>query len=219
MTKEIYEFRKIADIKRLGFIEDVLVNSIPSNGKVLDVGCGNGLISRSLGKFGFFVHGIDVSEKAIDTAKKLNLLDNVKFDVLSAEELRASSEKYDAVICSEVLEHLQDPTALVSVLYQLLKEEGKLIVTVPNGYGPRESLVTKPVLKLRKKNNGMWRSILKIKRLLGYSGTTIQSNADNLDHVQFFSRRDLDKLSGDYHFRITRFGKANFIEEIFPFSL
>ena len=54
---------------------------------------------------------------------------------------------------------------------------------------------------------------------MGYSGTTVQSAADNLDHIQFFSRTDLDQLAQQHGFKITRFGKANFVEDVFPFSL
>ena len=64
-----YEYDRIADRKRVNFIEDVLKKSLPVNGKILDVGCGNGVISRHLGKAGFNVTGIDVSEKTIEMAK------------------------------------------------------------------------------------------------------------------------------------------------------
>ena len=127
------EFERISDIKRLDFIADVLSQSLPTGATVLDVGCGNGIISRSLGRKGFKVLGIDVSEKAIEKAKELNDLTNVNFQVMSAEQLAVSSEKYHAVVCSEVLEHLQEPQKLLQVLYQSLKNEGVLIVTVPNG--------------------------------------------------------------------------------------
>ena len=55
--------------------------------------------------------------------------------------------------------------------------------------------------------------------MLGYSGTTVQSAADNLDHIQFFSKKDLEQLSKQHGFKITGFGKANFVEDVFPFSL
>jgi hypothetical protein len=47
----------------------------------------------------------------------------------------------------------------------------------------------------------------------------VQSAADNLDHIQFFSKKDLEQLSKQHGFKITGFGKANFIEDVFPFSL
>src|SRR4051812_47058617 len=118
-----YEYDRIADRKRVDFISSVLKKSLPSNGRVLDVGCGNGVISRHLGRLGFNVLGIDVSEKTIGTARSLTRdLPNVSFQKKSAEELVASGEKYDAVICSEVLEHLHNPGSLLNVLYQSLAD-------------------------------------------------------------------------------------------------
>jgi ubiquinone biosynthesis O-methyltransferase len=218
-TKTIYEYNRIADRKRVDFIADVLHRTLPPDGRILDVGCGNGVISRHLGRLGFNVLGVDVSEKTIEVARSIQPMPNVTFMKKSAEELVASGEKYDAVICSEVLEHLNDPGALLKVLYSSLADNGKLIITVPNGKGPRETFVTKPVLKMRSKNNWVWRTIVSLKKMMGYSGTTVQSAADNLDHVQFFSKNDLERLSKQYGFRITSFGKANFVEDVFPFSL
>ena len=213
-----YEYDRLADRKRLDFITGFLQSSLPSKARILDVGCGNGVISRHLGKFDFNVTGIDVSEKTIEKANALNTLSNVLFIKKSAEELMATGEKYDAIICSEVLEHLDNPESLLKTLNEILSEKGKLIITVPNGKGPRESLVTKPILKLRTKNNWMWKLILRFKQLLGYSGTTTQSDADNLDHVQFFSKKDIQQLSAKNNLKITKFGKANFVEDVFPFS-
>lgn len=213
-----YEYDRVADIKRLNFIIRSLKTSIPANGRILDVGCGNGVISRHLGKYGYHVLGIDVSNKSVEAARKLNMLENVRFGVMSAEELVTTGIKYDAIICSEVLEHLRDPSSLLRVLFSSLKDQGKLVVTVPNGRGPREMLVTRPVLRMRRKNNWIWKLVKRMKLGLGYKGTTVQSNADNLDHVQFFSRRDLERLSTANNFRIVKFGKANFVEDVFPVS-
>jgi len=213
------EFERIADIKRLDFIVDTLKAKLPDGAEVLDVGCGNGVISRSLGEKGFVVKGIDVSAKAIEKAKALNTYPNVRFEVVSAEQLVADGQRFHAVICSEVLEHLNDPGKLLGVLHQTLHETGVLIVTVPNGKGPREMLVTRPVIALQKKNNWVWRFVSKMKRSFGYKGTTVQSDADDLTHIQFFTRASLEKLASEHAFRIIRFGKTNFVEDVFPFSL
>lgn len=212
------EFERIADEKRLQFIINTLQQKLPKGAEVLDVGCGNGVISRSLGARGFTVRGIDVSEKAIARAKQLNVYDNVRFDVVSAEQLVADGQRYHAVICSEVLEHLHEPGKLLEVLYQTLHENGVLIVTVPNGKGPRELMVTRPVISLSKKNNWLWKLVLKVKSALGYKGTTVQSDADDLTHIQFFTKSSLEQLAEKTNFRIVRFGKTNFIEDVFPFS-
>jgi 2-polyprenyl-3-methyl-5-hydroxy-6-metoxy-1,4-benzoquinol methylase len=212
------EFERISDIKRLNFIADVLYKTLPHNATVLDVGCGNGIISRSLGRKGFNVLGIDISEKTIEKAKALNDLSNVTFRVMSAEQLSVSNEKYHAVVCSEVLEHLQQPEKLLQVLHQSLKDDGVLIVTVPNGKGPREVLVTKPVQSLQQNKSWLWKLIQGTKRLLGYKGTTVQSSADDLTHVQFFTKKSLEKLANTTRFEIVDFGKTNFIEDVFPYS-
>jgi 2-polyprenyl-3-methyl-5-hydroxy-6-metoxy-1,4-benzoquinol methylase len=212
------EFVRLADIKRLNFIIEALKQKLPQGAEVLDVGCGNGVISRSLGAQGFKVRGIDVSEKAIAKAISLNTFPNVRFEAVSAEQLVAEGSRYHAVICSEVLEHLNDPGKLLQVLYQSLQPDGILIVTVPNGMGPREVLVTKPFIQLQKKDNFLWRTVLKVKGALGYKGTTAQSDAEDLTHIQFFTKTSLTDLAGSNQFKIVQFGKTNFIEDVFPFS-
>ena len=215
----IVEYNRIADIKRLQFIIDILKSNLPDGAVVLDVGCGNGIISRGLGREGFNVYGIDVSERAVEKARSLTDLPNVKFDVISAEQLVADGKRYNAVICSEVLEHLDHPEKLLNTLYQSLADDGVLIVTVPNGMGPREVFVTKPVIKMQREQNWKWRMLTKTKKLLGYRGTTVQSEADDLTHVQFFTKKALNKLAAENNFRITKFGVTNFIDDVFPFSL
>jgi 2-polyprenyl-3-methyl-5-hydroxy-6-metoxy-1,4-benzoquinol methylase len=218
-TKEIYTYDRFADIKRLEFIRKNLFSTLPANGRVLDVGCGNGIISLQLGKDGFNIKGIDVSDKAIQKAQANNPFANVTFEVADAEKLKASGETFDAIVCSEVLEHLNNPGRLLRELIPILKDTGILLVTVPNGLGPREMLVTKPMLRLRKKDNWLWKSTLKAKSILGYSGTTIQSEADNLDHIQFFTLKALKQLSEESGFTIDTVRSSNFIDDIFPISL
>ena len=213
------EYNRIADIKRLQIITKTLTEHLPPNATILDVGCGNGIISRGIGSKGFTVLGIDVSDKAIEKARELNTLPNVKFEIISAEQLVNDGKTYQGVICSEVLEHLNQPEKLLNTLYQSLTDDGILIVTVPNGRGPREVLVTKPVIKIQRKKGLLLNMLSKSKKMLGYSGTTVQSDADDLTHVQFFSKKALYKLASDNNFRIVNFSVTNFIDDVFPFSL
>jgi len=218
MKEKPIMYNRVADRKRLKFIVDNIQPALPSKGSVLDVGCGNGIISSFLGHLGYDVTGIDVSEKAIKKAKTNNKLTNVQFDVLSAENLKVQNKKYNAIICSEVLEHLESPSFLLNTIFHLLNDNGVLIVTVPNGFGPREVLVTKPALMLRK-NAQIWEHVNKIKAALGYDGSTIQSEADNLDHIHFFSKKDIYQLAESNNFKVIKLENTNFIDDVFPFSL
>lgn len=212
------EYNRIADIKRLQFIREVLKEHFPNNAEVLDVGCGNGIIARGVGDAGYSVKGIDVSAKTIEKARELTDNPRVTFDVISAEDLAATGKKFQAVICSEVLEHLHHPGQLLETLYHSLANDGILIVTVPNGRGPRELFVTRPMIKLQQKET-LSGPVNKVKKLLGYRGTTVQSDADDLTHVQFFSKSDLYALAKQHDFRIIRFGVTNFADDVFPFSM
>ncbi len=218
-THEYVGYQKPVDLKRLYFIASNLAQHKSASGtKVLDVGCGNGNISMFLGSLGFEVLGIDVSEKAINKAKQLNNLPNVKFKAVSAEELSLLDTKYDAIICSEVLEHLVTPEDTLSAISKILKKDGLLFVTVPNGKGPREVLVTKPVQKLQRSNGMALKGLVRLKNLLGYDGKTVQSDADDLGHVQFFSKADLCELAERTGFSVQRFEHADFLADVFPFS-
>jgi ubiquinone/menaquinone biosynthesis C-methylase UbiE len=212
------EFIRFTDEKRLKFIAQTLEQSIVKGAQVLDIGCGNGIISRRLGEMGFNVLGVDVSEKAIAMANSSNKSSNVKFEVKSAEQLVADGQKYEAIICSEVLEHLNQPENLLKVIRKILAERGVLIVTVPNGQGGRELFVTKPVQSLMNNFPRSWRWLSKIKSVLGYKGTTVQSDADDLSHIQFFTVKSLGLLASEAGFRIVQWKKSNFIEDVFPVS-
>lgn len=213
------EFTRTADIKRLKFIIDAVIAACAPGAQILDIGCGNGIISRSLGNAGFQVLGIDVSEKTIAVASQFNTLENVRFEVVAAGTLQPEPGKYDAIICSEVLEHLRHPEELLDILHVSLKEKGVLIVTVPNGKGPRELLVTRPVQALQRKNGLAWKLMSSVKGSMDYKGITIQSAADDLMHIQFFTVSSLRKLASAAGFTIVQIVATNFIEQVFPFSL
>lgn len=218
MTSPLPVYTRIADQKRLQFILKNISSRLTPGSKILDIGCGNGVISMHLGSLGFQVLGIDVSDKTIKTAIQQNSQPTVTFQQKSAEALSKEGQSFDAIICSEVLEHLEDPGELLGKIYTILNKDGILIATVPNGKGPREQFVTKPMLYLERKNNFITKLVKGTKSLFGYSGKTTQSSADNLDHIQFFSYSQLKSLLTTHRFTMIQFGKANFIDDVFPFS-
>ncbi len=219
MTKEYEKFTTysdIEDLKRLHFI----VNSIKAlnnpEARVLDIGCGNGNISLALGSIGYSVTGVDIDQSSINTASSRNTFANVKFEVIDANSF-AILDAFDAIVCSEVLEHLQKPYELSESIYRILKPGGVFVATVPNGYGPRELLITRPMQWLRRK--GLDKPIIAFKKMLGYDAKTLQSSNEDLTHVQFFSVGAFTRLLAGVGFKPLDFENADFLERIFPFSL
>jgi len=208
-------YKDVEDFKRLDFI----VNSIKSldkpDAKILDIGCGNGNISLALGSIGFNVTGVDIDPTSIEKARQINKFSNVKFDVLDANAFNVKSE-FDAIVCSEVLEHLLDPAELVQSIFSILKKEGILVATVPNGWGPREVFITKPMQWLHK--NKMDKTMLGFKKILGYSNHTQQSSNPDLTHVQFFSAGKFKSILEGAGFRPLKWDNADFVERVFPYS-
>lgn len=212
-------YERAEDLKRLDFIQNNLNKLGDRKLKVLDVGCGNGNISRYIGSKGHDVLGIDISEATICKAISLTDMPNVRFKNIAAEELIAASEIFDLVICSEVIEHLDTPSIVVEALSVLINKNGILIVTVPNGFGPRELFITKPLQWMKSKAPFVYGAVNSFKKALGFSGATVQSDAENLTHVQFFTKRSLISLISQNGLKLVQFRPSNFIEGVFPYSL
>ncbi len=102
----------------------------------IDIGCNRGLYSKLISEFGFKrVEGIDIDEPLVKMAK-----DNfesteeghrIRFNVVNAEELD-TTEKYDFILCTEVIEHTQNQTKTIENLNKILKKGGVAIITLPN---------------------------------------------------------------------------------------
>ncbi len=120
----------------------LIKNYVGQNKNILDIGCGAGTISLFLASKGNQVLGIDISQSAIqaskDSAKRL-ALKNVKFKKMDFPN-QLPTEKYDVILCFEVIEHLiDDKLALVSI-YNLLKPKGILLLSTPSINAPLHRL-------------------------------------------------------------------------------
>ena len=128
------EFKPLHAINplRLNFIDGI----VGLQGKrVLDVGCGGGILSESMAEKGAEITGIDLGEKALKVAQLHQLESGTQVDyrLISVEDLaKQQPASFDVVTCMEMLEHVPDPEAVVRACAQLVKPGGSVFFSTIN---------------------------------------------------------------------------------------
>ena len=132
------EFRPLHQINplRLDWIHGL---SALTGKRVLDVGCGGGILADSMARKGADVLGIDLATKALRVAQ-LHALEagtqNVQYREISAEAMAAEQPAgFDVVTCMEMLEHVPDPQSVVRACAQLVKPGGDVFFSTLNRNG------------------------------------------------------------------------------------
>ncbi|MFM8257061.1 MAG: bifunctional 2-polyprenyl-6-hydroxyphenol methylase/3-demethylubiquinol 3-O-methyltransferase UbiG [Polynucleobacter sp.] len=128
------EFKPLHAINplRLGWIQSI---TNLQGKRILDVGCGGGILAESLSKAGATVTGIDLSSKALKVAElhQLESGTSVRYLTISAEDLaKEESRSYDVVTCMEMLEHVPDPSSVVQACAKLCKPGGHIFFSTLN---------------------------------------------------------------------------------------
>jgi len=103
--------------------------------RVLDVGCGGGILTEALAREGASVVGVDLSSAAVETAALHALEAGLAIDYrcISAEALAAERPgAFDVVTCMEMLEHVPDPAGAIAALARLARPGGDLVVSTIN---------------------------------------------------------------------------------------
>ena len=128
------EFKPLHEINplRLNFIK----SSVNIKGKkILDVGCGGGILSESLANEGADVTGIDQGDRVIKIAK-LHAKESgikVKYKHINIEDFyKNTDERFDVITCLEMLEHVPDPNSIINTCSKLLMPGGKIYFSTIN---------------------------------------------------------------------------------------
>ncbi|CAF96447.1 unnamed protein product, partial [Tetraodon nigroviridis] len=184
---------------RVPFIRDNLLSLHPENHpgrplaglKILDAGCGGGLLTEPLGRLGASVLGIDPVEDSISTAQvhashDPELRGRVRYQActleeLSAEEEEAEAGRFDAVVASEVVEHLADLETFAFCCNHMLKPGGSLFITTINKTNLSFALgivAAEQLLRIVPSGTHDWEKFItpvELERLLESNGFSVQS--------------------------------------------
>ena len=143
-------------------------------GKLLDIGCGEGVLLEYAQKLGFDVIGVDVSKKAVDYIRKKGF-DAICLDV---EEGLPFKEEFDVVIATELIEHLYDHYKFLANVNNCLRKGGYLFLSTPNSS----------------------HIFFRMRYLLGKTATELQ----NPTHLRFFSFYHLLRVCNDQGFQLVK---------------
>lgn len=210
--------REPAGLKRLDFIVESIrkySGSGDTSLSVLDIGCGNGNISIPLASLGYRILGIDTNAASIEYATKKNPFLNVSFKIADIAVLEVD-EKFDVIICSEVLEHLNEPHEALLSIKRMLKPSGLLIVTIPNGYG---SFGLMELLVRGLRRMGFAHPIDSLRRLVHQRYGHIQSSGSSTYHTKNFTMSGIKKLLNQAGFEVAKVDHSNVFFGTPPFYL
>ena len=119
--------------KNLNLVQNKKDFKLLKNIKILDIGCGGGILCEPLARLGAKVTGIDTSKKAISIAKIHSKKNNLKIEYQNKEVTEfKSKEKFDVILCMEVLEHVNDIKLFLNCINKLMVKKGRLIGSTIN---------------------------------------------------------------------------------------
>jgi SAM-dependent methyltransferase len=171
---------------------EMLSNHLRSGMSVLELGCGSGYFTRELARCGADIVAVDVSPELLEIARADCPAANVRYEIQDACALSYPHDRFDSVVGSSVLHHLDINRALAEI-YRVLKKSGSIYFTEPNMVNPQIAI----------QKNIPW-----IKRALG----------DSPDETAFF-RWPLRRLLKDAGFRNVRIDPFDFLHPKVPSRL
>ena len=150
---------------------------------VLDIGCGDGRLCSLISQAGMNIVGFDKSRGIIEAARKAH--PSLSFFCIDVEQdtCPVKETSFDAVVSTEVIEHLGKPSKLVEMAQVVLRESGCLIISTPY-HGYSKNFLIGLVDKWDSHHTTLWEG----------------------GHIKFWSRKTLTRLLNDYDFQILRWG-------------
>ena len=172
-------------------IENTLKNLNTSNIELLDIGCGNGVLTSKISKFFKHTTGIDLSGTGIELAQKMKN-ERLTFKNMSIEDMIESKKKFKFITSFEVIEHQYLPDDFLNKINKILEDDGILLLSTPyNGY------IKNLIISLLGKNdwhyNPLWRH----------------------GHIKFFSVKTLRNILETCNFKII---KKQFSGRFYPIN-
>jgi 2-polyprenyl-3-methyl-5-hydroxy-6-metoxy-1,4-benzoquinol methylase len=189
-TENAYGMRK-----RFLFVQETIKQYHAQN--ILDIGCGTGgylttPLAQSFPDISFYA--VDSDKTSIEYARNNNHFDKLIFGY--PEEI-PTNQLFDIVIASEVIEHVEHPGEFLRYLRRYLNDNGIIILTTPNGYGPFEIATLCEALFHFSGIRGLAR---RIKNIISPSRKLSSEHMDTLaisPHLNFFSLKELNGLFKD----------------------
>lgn len=195
--------------KRFDYFTALLTRYHPAS--VLDFGCGTGTnltipLAQTFPETQFL--GVDNDATSIDYANKVNTAPNLSFGLIEEAEKQGP---FEMIIASEVIEHVDEPGELLLFLRSRLKDKGKLVLTMPNGYGPFEMTAFAESLLYV---SGIHSLLHRIASLLLGKKASRPTQADTLavsPHVNFFSFGRIKGLMRAAGFEVLEYRPRTFV--------
>lgn len=106
------------------WIAQVVAQTLPGDCRILDVGCGGGFLTNFLASLGHRVAGVDLSEKSLDVARQYDGTRSVEYHLGNATRLPFEEQQFDVVCAMDLLEHVENPAAVIQDCSRVLKRGG-----------------------------------------------------------------------------------------------
>ncbi len=114
---------------------ELVTRFAPQDGKILDLGCGNGISSRLLNQSGFDVVGTDISSLFLEDARKWEN-PTLQYEVCDVLELPFADGSFDVICSNELVEHLPDVETALSEMVRVVRKGGVVVISGPNLCSP-----------------------------------------------------------------------------------